>query len=231
MERRCGFGANPSRWRMCAALHVDRQQHLDGVAEHLLAVVAEQAFHLAVDEQHLAIGVDDDHAVGHGLDHFEQPVFFFHRGSTVPSSHARMVGEMFRGRIEVRHDVRIDTVAQSTSGSGQFGSPPHVPPPPNCAAAGHVVVNGGAGQSRPARVKVGDRIEARSPSGSASWRWCRSIRQAGAVRPSQPSASWTTARRSSAGGATVLQLHRGPVARPNATAGRSTVFVAVERCR
>jgi hypothetical protein len=42
-------------------------QHLHGLPEQRVAVVAEEPFGLPVHQQHLAACVDDDHRVGSGL--------------------------------------------------------------------------------------------------------------------------------------------------------------------
>ncbi len=44
-----------------------RQQHLDGLAEHLLPGIAEHALGLAVDDRDLAMVVNDNHRVGRRL--------------------------------------------------------------------------------------------------------------------------------------------------------------------
>ena len=46
-----------------------------GLAQHLLAVVAEHALRLRVDHLDLAVGVDHDHGVGGGLDHLPEALF------------------------------------------------------------------------------------------------------------------------------------------------------------
>ena len=199
MDRRCGFSAEALAVGRCVQRCTSAGSSISTVlAEHLLAVVAEQTFHLAVDEQHLAIAVDDDHAVGHGLDHFEQPVIFFHRGTTVVHPHTRrLVGAMLsRGARCAHRPIVASTRSASTSGSGQFGSPPLAPPPPSCAAAGRVVAQRGAGQSR--QRGEGGRPHRGSNRPAAAHRRGGADRPAsGWVRPSQPSAWSTTARRSS----------------------------------
>src|SRR5205814_1564947 len=45
-----------------------RQQHLDGLAEHLGAVVSEKPFHLGVDHRDHTVLVDHDHAIRRSLD-------------------------------------------------------------------------------------------------------------------------------------------------------------------
>ena len=49
-------------------------QHLDRLAQHLLAAVTDEPFHFTIDKHNQALKVDDDHAIGNGLHHFKEAV-------------------------------------------------------------------------------------------------------------------------------------------------------------
>ena len=114
----CGLIAGSVRG--VGALQLLGEQHVDVVAEQLFARVAQQPFHLTIDQHHLAALVDDDDAVGHRLHHFQQPVLLVHLAAIL----ARTV-ELRRPRGDrggtMCTSTRNSPRHVSTSGCGPYG--------------------------------------------------------------------------------------------------------------